>query len=88
VKESDRLAAVEEGLRALGVKVESGHDWLEIGGPTSLRAATLDSLGDHRLAMTWTVAGLVAGGPLAIERFEAIDVSYPSFLHDLASLTT
>lgn len=88
VKESDRLAAVSEGLTALGAVVRSGEDWLEIDGPVSLHGATLDSLGDHRLAMTWALAGLVADGAVDIERFEAVDVSYPGFADDLGSLTS
>jgi len=86
VKESDRLAAIEDGLRALGVAVRTGEDWLEVDGPARLTAADLDSLGDHRLAMTWAVAGLLAEGPVAIRRFEAVDVSYPGFARDLATL--
>ena len=79
VKESDRLAAVAEGLGALGVDVRTGPDWLEVDGPSPLHGAALDSLGDHRLAMTWAIAGLVADGPVTIERFDAVDVSYPGF---------
>ena len=86
VKESDRLAAVAEGLGELGVDVRTGPDWLEVDGPTPLHGAALDSLGDHRLAMTWAVAGLVAEGPVTIERFDAVDVSYPGFRRDLSSL--
>lgn len=86
VKESDRLQAVFEGLRALGVTVRCGDDWLEVDGPAALQGATLDSLGDHRLAMTWALAGLVAAQPVAVQRFEAVDVSYPRFAQDLASL--
>ena len=86
VKESDRLAAVAEGLSALGVDVRTGPDWLEVDGPSQLHGADLDSLGDHRLAMTWAVAGLVADGPVTIERFDAVDVSYPGFARDLSHL--
>ncbi len=86
VKESDRLAAVHDGLAALGVPVRSGADWLEVDGGARPHAAALDSLGDHRLAMTWALAGLVASGPVQIERFEAVDVSYPRFAEDVESL--
>lgn len=86
VKESDRLAAVADGLAELGVMVRSGPDWLEVDGPASLQGAVLDSLGDHRLAMMWALAGLVASGPVTVERFEAVDVSYPGFSADLDSL--
>jgi 3-phosphoshikimate 1-carboxyvinyltransferase len=87
VKESDRLAAVEQGLSALGVGVKAGADWLEVSGPANLTSAALDTLGDHRLAMTWAMAGLAAAGSVAVTRFEAVDVSYPGFARDVARLT-
>jgi 3-phosphoshikimate 1-carboxyvinyltransferase len=86
VTESDRLKAIQDGLATLGARTESGPDWLEVHGPTRLRGAELSSLGDHRLAMTWAVAGLVAEGAVAIEGFEAVGVSYPGFARDLESL--
>jgi len=87
VKESDRLAAVADALSALGATVRGGDDWLEVEGPTRLRGATLSSLGDHRLAMAWAVAGLVAEAPVVVEGWDAIEVSYPRFAEDLVSLT-
>jgi 3-phosphoshikimate 1-carboxyvinyltransferase len=88
VKESDRLAAIADGLTALGVLVRDGDDWLEIHGRPGVRfrAAELESLGDHRLAMSWAVAALRADGPVAIDDFDAVSVSYPRFADDLAML--
>lgn len=86
VKESDRLEAVSNGLGAFGVRCRSGRDWLEVDGATSLSGATLGSLGDHRLAMTWAVAGLVASSPTTISGWEACAVSYPSFGSELDRL--
>lgn len=86
VKESDRLTAVIEGLRALGADAIAEGDTLVVSGPARLSGAVLDSLGDHRLAMTWAVAGLVADGETRITGFDAVDVSYPRFADDLASL--
>lgn len=86
VKESDRLEAVRSGLEALGATVRAGDDWLEVTGPCALRGATLASEGDHRLAMTWTVAGLVAEGQTQVEDFEAVEVSYPRFRNDVEAL--
>jgi len=86
VKESDRLAAVIDGLTTLGVRASAEGDCLVVEGPSVLRGAALDSLGDHRLAMTWALAGLVASEPVTVRRFEAVDVSYPCFADDLVSL--
>lgn len=86
VKESDRLQATRDALGALGADVRAGDDWLEVTGPTPLAGCTLASLGDHRSAMAWAVAGLVAAGTTSIEGFEAVDVSYPGFARDLAGL--
>jgi len=86
VKESDRLELVSAGLRMLGARVETGADWLEVHGPSTLRGARLSASGDHRLAMTWAIAGLIAEGATEIEGFEVIDVSYPAFAFDLERL--
>ena len=86
VKESDRLAAIVSGLVALGATAEAEGETLVVRGPAPLRGATIDSLGDHRLAMTWAVAGLVAGSAVKVGRFEAVDVSYPAFASDLERL--
>jgi 3-phosphoshikimate 1-carboxyvinyltransferase len=88
VKESDRLEAVRAGLQAFGASVDAGDDWLEVHGPTPLHAAAVESLGDHRLAMTWAIAALCADGDSAIEGFEAVAVSYPGFLEDVNALMT
>jgi 3-phosphoshikimate 1-carboxyvinyltransferase len=87
VKESDRLSAIANGLTSLGATVRTGDDWLEVEGPTQLHGASLSSLGDHRLAMAWAVAALTADAPVEIALWEAVDVSYPSFERDLASLS-
>jgi 3-phosphoshikimate 1-carboxyvinyltransferase len=86
VKESDRLAAIADGLRALGAVVRTGQDWLEVDGPARLHGGTVDSEGDHRLAMAWAVASLVAAGPVMVKGWEAVEVSYPRFAQDLAAL--
>ena len=86
VKESDRLEAITLGLRAFGVTVRSGRDWLEVDGGATLQPVQLDSLHDHRLAMTWAVAALVASGPSVVTGWEAVAVSYPRFSEDLQRL--
>ena len=82
-KESDRIAGIAAGLAAMGARVEVDRDDLTIHGPTPLQGAVTDSLDDHRLAMTFAVAGLVAGGPVSIERPDAAAISYPGFFADL-----
>ncbi len=82
-KESDRVAGIAAGLRAMGTKVEVDGDDLRIRGGTALRGATTDSLDDHRLAMTFAVAGLVGSGPVTIGRPASVAVSYPGFFSDL-----
>ncbi|HEV7677841.1 MAG TPA: 3-phosphoshikimate 1-carboxyvinyltransferase [Candidatus Dormibacteraeota bacterium] len=91
VKESDRIALVVEGLRALGADVEELPDGLVITGPTRLQPAAVDSHGDHRLAMAWGIAGSLAvagAGVTVIDDADAVTVSYPAFFDDLAQLTT
>jgi 3-phosphoshikimate 1-carboxyvinyltransferase len=82
-KESDRIAGIAAGLAAMGARVEIDGDDLTIHGPTPLHGAVTDSLDDHRLTMTFAVAGLVARDPVTIERPDAAAVSYPGFFADL-----
>ena len=82
-KESDRVAGVSAGLEALGADVSIDGDDLVIRGGTALRGATTDSLDDHRLAMTFAIAGLVATGGTTIERSASVSISYPGFFADL-----
>ncbi|HZL04841.1 MAG TPA: 3-phosphoshikimate 1-carboxyvinyltransferase, partial [Coriobacteriia bacterium] len=86
VKESNRLAALVGALQALGAAADAAGDTLVVHGPTAFSGAELDSLGDHRLAMAYAVAGLAAQGQVVIDGFEAIDVSYPSFPSDITAL--
>jgi len=83
VKESDRLAAMGETLARAGAKIELFEDGCAIDGPTPLRGGSVASLGDHRLALTFAIAGLIAAGHTTIGRPESVAVSYPSFFADL-----
>jgi 3-phosphoshikimate 1-carboxyvinyltransferase len=85
-KESDRIAAVCEGLAALGGDVEPTDDGLVVRGTGGLAGGTLVSHGDHRLAMLGAVAGLASREGVTVRDFEAAGVSYPGFESDLASL--
>ena len=80
VKESDRISTVADGLNALGAKVEELTDGLRIQGQPSLRGGQAVSLGDHRLAMTWAIAGMLSQEGVSVGDMAAANVSYPNFL--------
>ncbi|MGH3075626.1 MAG: 3-phosphoshikimate 1-carboxyvinyltransferase, partial [Gaiellales bacterium] len=82
-KESDRIAGIVDGLVALGARIESRGDDIVIDGPTTLRGAEVDSRGDHRLALTFAIAGLIAEGHTTIGDAASVSVSYPTFFADL-----
>ena len=82
-KESDRIAGIVDGLVALGARIESRGDDIVIDGPTALRGAEVDSRGDHRLALTFAVAGLIAEGHTTIGDASSVSISYPTFFADL-----
>jgi len=86
VKESDRIATVAENLRAMGAQLEEFEDGMEISGGKPLKGASLDSFGDHRIAMAFTMAGLFAQGETVIENTKCIDTSYPGFTRHLSSI--
>lgn len=79
VKESDRLAALAKNLKAMAAQVEELPDGLIITGPTRLRGAAIDSFGDHRIAMAFAVAGLIADSATTILNAECADISFPGF---------
>jgi 3-phosphoshikimate 1-carboxyvinyltransferase len=79
VKETDRIATLVQELRALGARIEARPDGFVIEGPTPLLGTSVDGHGDHRLAMTLAVAGLIAGGVTEVRGVEAIGDSCPGF---------
>ncbi len=85
-KESDRIEAVCRNLRAMGARIDEFDDGFAVHGPTRLHGATVNSCGDHRLAMTLAVAALIADGPTTLEDATAVSVSYPGFFDDLRIL--
>jgi 3-phosphoshikimate 1-carboxyvinyltransferase len=87
-KESDRIAGTAEGLRALGADVTVDGDDIHISGGARLRGATTDSLDDHRLAMTFAVAGLLAAGETTVLRPTSAAISYPGFFDDLGRVAS
>lgn len=87
VKETDRIATVVANLRRMGVQVKEEQDGMEIAGGSVLQAADLDSYGDHRIAMAFAVAALVAGGPSTLAGADAAAVSFPEFFETLDAIT-
>lgn len=86
VKEVDRIDAVVAMLRALGGEAEPAADGFRVPGGQALGGGTVDSLGDHRVAMAAAIAALAARAPVEIASFAAVATSYPSFLADLTRL--
>jgi 3-phosphoshikimate 1-carboxyvinyltransferase len=86
VKESDRIASIATNLRAMGGAVEEREDGLKIPGGQSLRGAEIESFGDHRIAMAFSIAALRARGETLIRGSECAAVSYPGFFTALESL--
>lgn len=83
VKESDRIAAMAAGLRNLGAEVSELPEGLVVRGPTVFGGGVVESHGDHRIAMAFAIAALVARAPVEIRGAEAIAVSDPGFLDTL-----
>ncbi|MBM3796861.1 MAG: 3-phosphoshikimate 1-carboxyvinyltransferase [Acidobacteria bacterium] len=88
VKETDRIATLAENMQRMGIEISVSADGFHIPGGQSFRAATLDSFGDHRIAMAFAVAGLRAegGGETVIDNADAASVSFPEFYDTLESL--
>jgi 3-phosphoshikimate 1-carboxyvinyltransferase len=86
VKESDRIAGVVEGLRGLGAEIEATADGFAVTGTGGLRGGTIDSRGDHRLAMMGAVAGLASREGVEVIGMDAATISYPGFVADLRGL--
>ncbi len=87
VKESDRIETIARNLERMGAIVTTTSSGLEIPGRQRLRSAEIDSCGDHRIAMAFSVAALAANAPSAIQGAEAASISFPEFYPTLRSLT-
>jgi 3-phosphoshikimate 1-carboxyvinyltransferase len=87
VKESDRIALVAENLRAMGAEVVEFEDGLDVPGGQQLHGAEINSGGDHRIAMAFTVAGLRASGQTLIRGAESAAISFPEFFDLLEQVT-
>ncbi|HDL86362.1 MAG TPA: 3-phosphoshikimate 1-carboxyvinyltransferase [Candidatus Acetothermia bacterium] len=86
VKETDRIATVVAELRKLGARIEEKPDGLVVEGPTALTGGTVDSHGDHRLAMALAIAGLVAEKEVVVHNISCIGDSFPDFISQMKSI--
>lgn len=86
VKESNRLDIIVNSLAAMGADIEGTQDGMIIRGGKPLHGAVIDSHLDHRIAMSFAVAGIVADGTTEISHAECVDISYPNFYLDLENL--
>ncbi len=86
VKESNRLDIIVKNLSAMGADITATDDGMIIRGGKPLHGTTIDSNNDHRIAMSFAIASLVADGVTAIQNAECVAISYPNFYHDLAYL--
>ncbi len=87
VKESDRIAVMTENLKAMGADVTATEDGMIIRGGAPLHGAEISSHMDHRIAMSFAIAGGLCEGTLTIRDAECVNISYPAFYQDLYSLT-
>ena len=79
VKESDRLAAMATGLRALGMQVDETEDGATLHGGARLGSGTIESHGDHRIAMAFAIAGQISDGEVRINDIANVATSFPDF---------
>lgn len=85
-KESDRIEALAINLRRMGATIDTFEDGFTIQGPQRLKGASIDSLQDHRIAMSFSVAALIADGESQICDVDSVGISYPEFYSVLDSL--
>ena len=86
VKESDRIAVVTEGLRRMGADIQPTEDGMIIHGGKPLQGAKINSYLDHRIAMSFAVAGTICDGTMDIVKGDCVNISYPEIYKDLYSL--
>ncbi|MEW6211298.1 MAG: 3-phosphoshikimate 1-carboxyvinyltransferase [Acidobacteriota bacterium] len=86
IKESDRIRTICDGIRAMGGEIEEFEDGFAIIGPQRLKGGAVQTAGDHRIAMAFSVAGLVATGATIIEDAECAAVSFPEFYRALGEV--
>jgi len=87
VKESDRIKSIVTNMEAWGAKIFEREDGFSIEGPSTLEGGAVKTFGDHRIAMTMSVAGLIAKLPAELDEPKCMDISHPGFLDELRTLS-
>jgi 3-phosphoshikimate 1-carboxyvinyltransferase len=87
IKESDRIRLIVDNLARMGATVREWEDGFAVQGPVALHGAEIECAGDHRIAMAFGVAGLLADGKTRVAGCECAGVSYPEFWHELQQHT-
>lgn len=87
VKESDRITAMAQALSMMSVEVKEYPDGIDIVGKTNLKGAHVMTYGDHRIAMSMVIAGLIAGGETVIDNCECVSISFPNFFELLNEIS-
>ena len=88
VKESDRISMLVNGLHSIGIKADEFEDGFSVQGNQSILGGEVDAGGDHRLAMTFAIAGLASKNGITVRDAESSSVSYPSFYNELDELSS
>ena len=86
VKESDRIESILFNLRNMGAIVEEFNDGFSVEGPSKLKGTNIRTFGDHRIAMAFTIAGLIANGETKLDDQKCIDISFPEFFNTLKDI--
>ncbi len=86
IKESDRIRSIVDNLRSMGATVEEFPDGLFVAGKQILKGTRINTYGDHRIAMAFAIAGLLAQGETVIQDAECAAVSFPDFFETLQRL--
>jgi 3-phosphoshikimate 1-carboxyvinyltransferase len=79
VKECDRINAICINLKRMGADITEFDDGFAISGPTPLKSAKIETFGDHRIAMAFTIAGLAANVPVKLDNPDCVNISFPEF---------
>ena len=86
VKESDRLRAITDNLKRMAIQLDETEDGFIMTGTQQLKAAIIDSYGDHRIAMAFAIAGLIAEGETQLINTDCVQISMPNFFETLQEI--